>query len=116
MRLIIRDIRHWQVKYDTLRFGILSFIVVTAWIGFEIYHAYTTSTINPEVEKYLTPLNPSLNTKVLDNLANRFVPPEQFPIIVGDNPLFLTLPERPPLATATPTLTPNPPATASAAR
>lgn len=51
---------------------LISTLITTAtWVGFEVYRAYTRA-IPPEgVEKYLTPLEPSLNLSIFDKLEKR---------------------------------------------
>lgn len=80
MRLIIRDLRHWRVKYDLLRLSILTSIVVVVWVGVEVYHSYVRSTIDAELQAYLETFNPTLDEQVLHSLQDRYVAPETFPI------------------------------------
>lgn len=46
-------------------------ITLATWVGFEVYRAYTKVTIPQGLEKYLQPLDPTLNTSVLDELEAR---------------------------------------------
>ncbi len=46
-------------------------ITLATWVGFEVYRAYTKVTIPNGLEKYLEPLDPNLNTSVLDKLEQR---------------------------------------------
>lgn len=46
-------------------------ITLCVWVGFEVYRAYSKVEIPEVLEKYLTPLDPSLNTQVLDQLEQR---------------------------------------------
>lgn len=56
---------------DILFVLISSFIVVVAWIGFNIYHIYITSTISEEVQMQLTPINGTFDKETLQQLKNR---------------------------------------------
>ena len=71
MRLIIKDLKHWQKKRDILNFSVLTLVTVILWIGFELYHTYSQSTINEEVQSQLEPFNPSLDQDVLTSLSDR---------------------------------------------
>lgn len=46
-------------------------ITLGCWVGFEVYRAYTKVTIPEVLQKHLQPLNPTLNTQVLDKLELR---------------------------------------------
>lgn len=59
------------IDRDIVVLLISTLITVVAWVGFEVYRAYTK--INPPegIESYLTPLSPTLDTSVLDELEKR---------------------------------------------
>ena len=84
MRIIIQDIKHLKLKQDLLWVGTTTLVTVILWVAFAIYTAFNKSTIDPSVNKLLEPLNPSLDQVALDSLKNRFVPPEEFTILVLD--------------------------------
>lgn len=46
-------------------------ITLATWVGFEVYWAYTKVTIPEVLQKHLQPLDPTLNTQVLDQLEQR---------------------------------------------
>lgn len=46
-------------------------ITLATWVGFEVYRAYTKVTVPEVLQKHLLPLNPTLNTQVLDQLEQR---------------------------------------------
>ncbi len=48
-----------------------SFVVVVAWIGFNLYHIYVTSTVSEEIQVQLTPINPTFNTDLIRELKSR---------------------------------------------
>lgn len=58
-------------QHDILFILVSSFIVVVAWIGFNIYHIYATSTISQHIQYQLTPVSPSFNQQVIQQLKNR---------------------------------------------
>jgi hypothetical protein len=48
-----------------------SFIVVVAWIGFNLYHIWVTSTISEELQVQLTSIDGSFDMKTLQKLKTR---------------------------------------------
>ncbi len=48
-----------------------SFVVVVAWIGFNLYHIYVTSTISEDIQVQLTPIDPTFDTAIIQNLKSR---------------------------------------------
>lgn len=85
MRLIIKDLRHLRIKYDAYRIGILTLIVVVLWIGLEIYHAYTQTTIASELEGLLEPLDPSIDVATVEGLSERLDAPETFQVVISED-------------------------------
>jgi hypothetical protein len=59
------------IKRDILFILISSFVVVAAWIGFNLYHITVTSTVSPNIQKHLTPIDPTFNTQTIQALKNR---------------------------------------------
>lgn len=56
---------------DILFLAISSFIVVVAWIGFNLYHTYVTSTITPELQTSITPITADFDTATINKLKTR---------------------------------------------
>lgn len=50
---------------------VMTAVTVAVWVGFEVYRAYTKVTPPTGLEKYLKPLDPTLNTVVFDKLKQR---------------------------------------------
>lgn len=48
-----------------------SFIVVAAWIGFNLYHKWATSTISPEIQVQIIPIDPNFDQETIDKLKTR---------------------------------------------
>ncbi len=46
-------------------------ITLAVWIGFQVYRAYHQVPLPAGIEKHLEPLNPVLETSVLDQLEQR---------------------------------------------
>ena len=83
---------------DILFILISSFVVVVAWIGFNLYDIWANSTISQEIQLELTPIDPQFDPQTIKLLKNR----------ENINPLFS---QATPSATVTvvPTQTPVPP-------
>ncbi|TSC85739.1 MAG: hypothetical protein G01um101416_810 [Microgenomates group bacterium Gr01-1014_16] len=60
-----------KIGKDVVVILVSTCITILAWVGFEVYRAYFKPTIPGEVEKYLTPLSPSLDTQILDILEGK---------------------------------------------
>lgn len=58
-------------KQDILFILISSFVVVVAWIAFNIYHIWATSTISPTTQQQLTPIDPKFDPATLQDLKTR---------------------------------------------
>lgn len=56
---------------DILFILISSFILVVAWVSFNIYHIYVTSTINQHIQFQLTPINPNFDQQTMQQLKTR---------------------------------------------
>lgn len=60
-----------KLSRHVLYTAIITLITVLTWVGFTIYRAYTKTAVSPDVRKQLAPINPKLDTKIIDNLKSR---------------------------------------------
>jgi len=60
-----------NTKKDILFVLISSFIVVVAWVAFNIYHIYITSTINETIQTQLIPITPIFDPQTIKDLQKR---------------------------------------------
>lgn len=60
-----------RAQKDILYISISSFVLVALWVGFNLYHAYATSTITPDLELQIQPIDPTFNTQLIQKLKNR---------------------------------------------
>lgn len=51
--------------------SLFSLITVVAWIVFDVYHAATTSRISQIQQELMTPLNPTFDTSVIEELKKQ---------------------------------------------
>ncbi|SRR6266568_6928300 len=56
---------------DILFILISSFIVVVAWIGFNLYHIWATTTVSQDVQVELTPIDPVFDPQTIQQLKLR---------------------------------------------
>lgn len=56
---------------DLLIIILMTFITVTAWIGFNIYHIAVTSTIGEELQTQISPINPVFDVNTINKLKKR---------------------------------------------
>jgi hypothetical protein len=67
----MRQNKQRKLHRDILFILISSFIVVIAWIGFNIYHIYITSTISEDVQAQLSPIDGTFDTNTINSLKSR---------------------------------------------
>lgn len=91
----MRQKKHNKQK-DILFVLISSFVVVVAWIAFNIYHIWATSTVSEDIQLQLTPISPNFDPQTIQQLKLR----------ENINPLFDLQP--PVASTPTPSITPSP--------
>lgn len=60
-----------RTQKDILFLSISFFIVVVAWIGFNLYHNYVTSTINPDLQMQINPITPTFDRQTIEKLKTR---------------------------------------------
>jgi len=58
-------------KNSLYRVTLVSFVTVAIWIGFEIYWAYQKKAAPPNVQQQIEPLNPNIDTDLIDSLSTR---------------------------------------------
>ena len=59
------------IDHDLIIVLISTLITLTTWVGFEVYRAYTQVQIPEILQKHLQPLDPTLNTQVLEQLNQK---------------------------------------------
>jgi hypothetical protein len=60
-----------NIQKDILFILISSFIVVVAWVCFNLYHIWATSTVSTDVQMQLTPIDPQFDPTVIQELKTR---------------------------------------------
>ncbi len=61
-----------KANRNNILLAVLTLIMVVAWVGFEIFRTYRTSTTEPDVTKAITPLDPTVDETVLNGIQSRF--------------------------------------------
>ena len=56
---------------DILYISISSCVLVVMWVGFNIYHAHVTSTIEPNLQLQIQPIEPRFDSQVIADLKRR---------------------------------------------
>jgi hypothetical protein len=56
---------------DVLFIFISSFVVVFAWVGFNLYHKWVTTTISTDLQMQINPIEPSFDRDTIENLKKR---------------------------------------------
>jgi len=60
-----------KIDRDIVMVLVMTLITLTAWVGFEVYRAYTRVNISPVPDKQLLKLPPTLDIPVLEKLESR---------------------------------------------
>lgn len=63
-----------QASKELLYFSIATFLVVVAWIVFDVYHALTTSTITTVEAEMMEPVPTGFNHEVILEILERQTP------------------------------------------
>src|SRR5690348_5599282 len=64
-------VRARVTQKDILYLSISLFVVVAAWIGFNIYHTSVTTKIAQEVQVQVTPIDPTFDLATVQKLKQR---------------------------------------------
>lgn len=56
---------------DILYLNISIFVIVVAWIGFNLYHTWATTKISEEVQAQVVPIQPVFDTQTINQLKTR---------------------------------------------
>lgn len=60
-----------KAQKDILYISISSFVLVALWIASNLYHAYATSTITPELQQQIEPIPGSFDNETIQKLKTR---------------------------------------------
>ena len=60
----------FKLGKDTLVLTIITLITVLTWVGFEIWLTATKTTITKVTREQMAPINPQINTQVIELLKN----------------------------------------------
>lgn len=83
------------MKQREILFTLISiFILVLAWISFNLYHKSISSTINEPLKIQIQPINPNFNEKAVEILKSR----------TKINPSFKMIKQEEKIASPTPTI------------
>lgn len=58
---------------SVLYLAILSSAVVSSWIGFSVYHGYTTSTISSDTSVIISPIPPEFDREIIEKIKAKKV-------------------------------------------
>lgn len=66
----------FKLGKNILILSIMTLLTVFTWVGFEVYHAYTKTTVPQVVQELIKPLNPALNQAVVEEIEKKYQPSE----------------------------------------
>ena len=56
---------------DILFLSVSMFVIILLWVGFNLYHAWATSTISEDLQLQIVPIAPNFDTQSLNGLKTR---------------------------------------------
>ncbi len=72
---------------NILIISIMTLITVFIWIGYEVYHAYTATTVPTVVRELIQPLNPSIDEAIIENIKEKYqIPTEELEVVTQPLP------------------------------
>lgn len=60
-----------KAQKDILYVSISCFVVVAVWVATNIYHANVTSTIEPDLQTQIVPINPTFDESTIQKIKSR---------------------------------------------
>jgi len=68
-----------QLKFgrNVLFLALLSLLTAVIWIGYEVYHAYTETTVPQVISKLIQPLSPTLDQEVFQAIKEKQQPSDE---------------------------------------
>lgn len=73
---------------NIILFSLITFLMVTSWITFSVYHTHVSTTIAPDVTLKINPISPQFDTETLDKLRTR----KSLPVSLSSNLQLLNAP------------------------
>lgn len=58
-------------RKDVLFLSISFFVMVVAWVGFNLYHTWVTSTISADLQMQIQPIDPTFDMATINQLKKR---------------------------------------------
>lgn len=80
MKLTVEHPDSIRTRYNLFVIGTFTLAASVIWIGYSLYDTYSTSTVDPEVQDLLSPLDPSIDIEIINELETRIQPPTDFVI------------------------------------
>ncbi len=68
-----------QLKFgkDALVLSIITLLTVLCWVGFEVYRAYTQTTIPQVIRELARPLDPNIDIALIEDIAEKHQPSDE---------------------------------------
>jgi len=86
---------------NMLILSVMTLITVIVWVSYEVYRAYTQTTVPQIIKELMTPLNPTIDEAVMETIKEKYQIPEEELNIITQPPIETEIEEE-----ATPSQTP----------
>jgi len=64
--------RRRQLDRDVIILLLTTLVMVSTWVGFEVYRAYIKTFLPTDIEQFLKPIDPTIDKAFLDKLNLRY--------------------------------------------
>lgn len=67
---------------NMLILSIMTLITVIVWIGYEVYHAYTQTTVPKIIKELIKPLSPNIDEVTIEDIKKKYqIPGEELNVV-----------------------------------
>lgn len=69
--------QEYKFGKNILVLSIMTLITVIVWVGYEVYSAYTQTTVPRIIKELTTPLNPRIDEEAIEDIEEKYQIPEE---------------------------------------
>lgn len=69
--------QEYKFGKNILVLSIMTLITVIVWVGYEVYHTYTQTTVPRIIKELIKPLSPSIDEAAIEDIKGKYQIPEE---------------------------------------
>jgi len=69
--------QEYKFGKNILLLSIMTLITVIVWVGYEVYSAYTQTTVPRVIKELIRPLSPSIDEATIEDIKGKYQIPEE---------------------------------------